>query len=165
MFILTVTSLIISVLLKFIGYDWFKIEANYSTSNYTENIINGIMMFIQYYLIVGIVTRLPFKKLFIKMLPYFPLNILLFFINDKNYFLACFIIMFSTCIAIKPKFSTLLKFSINLIIVFIMQIILIWLKFDKSGVIFTSAFNVMLVNIDQFILLSLLYYINRMRGE
>lgn len=167
-FILSCLSILISIILKSLGIDWFSLYfKNIFIPIKLEYVINTIMLMIQFYLIVGCITRYEPKKLFIKLLPYFPLNILIYFFPGKFHFALCLIIMFSVCLSLRPKFSTLISFIINLLLIFSMQFILLWLKLDIKNFlpVFPNVINILLINIDQFILLGFLYFVNRKWGE
>jgi hypothetical protein len=165
-FIFSVNSIIISAILKMFGlFDFAVTDANfkYPVVGIT---IKFIILLAIYYLIVGSVTRFEPKKLFFKMLPFFPLTIVLYCIPQSVYTLISSIILLVTCIALMPKFSTCIRFVLNYLFIAIIQIILIWLKLGISQIApaFPNELQFAIMNIDQLIILTLLYAINRKWG-
>ena len=122
--IFSIISLITSSLLKLFGVEWFLL-GNYKSYGFVilETIIVSFVLILQYILIVGCITRYKFKDLFFKMLPYMPLTILLQHFPKDYHVALCGIIMFSTCVSIIPKFSTVLRFVINIGFILIMQLL------------------------------------------
>lgn len=164
-FILSVFSIIVSFVLKIFGLNWFNITFTYEMPANLAYFINTTMLFVQFYLIVGSITRLEPKQLFFKLLPYFPLNILLYFISHDYYLELTLLLLFVTVLSIAPKFSIILSFVVNILIISILQFILLWIKLGLLNVVFPDILNMILLHIDEFILLGLLYYINRKWGD
>lgn len=167
-FIFSLFCILFAAILKILGINIFTLNFNYQTfSSKVEILIKTILLLIQYYLIVGCVTNYSPKKLFIKMLPYFPLTTFLFFIPDANYLFLSGLILFITCFSIYPKFSTIIKFSFNITFICCMQVILIWLKTSIVPILplFPNALQLLIMNIDQYIILVLLYYFNMKWGD
>lgn len=163
-FIFTIISIITAITIKYYGFDWFKIkEYQLNYSYYIESTVKFLILIVQYLLIVGCVTRYQFKELIFKMLPYLPLTILLYYLPIDNYVVLCGVIMFSTCLSISPKFKTMLRFITNILFILILQLIIIWLRLDLKQLapVFPETLQFLIMNVDQIIVLVLLYYINR----
>ena len=161
-------SLIASIVLKYLGIDWFDLQNyRFEIENIPKYIINSIILILQYMLIVGCVNRYNFKELFIKLLPYFPIVVILYFLPKEFYCILNCIILFTTCMSLRPRFSTIISFIVNITCISLIQIILLWIKLDISNLVPVSLglIDFLIVNIDQFIMLALLYYINRKWGD
>jgi hypothetical protein len=125
------------------------------------------MLMLQFYLILGCVTRLEPKELLMKSLPLMPLNVMIYFFPPNMHMLFCFILMFVCSFVLLPKFSTIILLIVNVLIVCILQISLLWLKFGLESIapVTMSLPDMAVYNIDQMILLTMLYYFNRKRGD
>lgn len=167
-FIFSILSICASIALKLFGFDWFCLNkfAIY-LPEYIDIIINFVILSIQYFLIVGCVTRYNPKILFFKMLPYMPLLVLMEYFPKNVYSILTIIILLVPCLSFIPKFSTVFRFIYNIIFVSILQLIIIWLRVDikQFAPIFPETIQFLAINIDQLIILSFLYYINRRRGD
>ena len=166
-FIFSINSIFASIILKLLGVNIF------SVSNYNFDYpvigfsIKLLILIAQYYLIVGCVTRLPPKTLFFKMLPFLPLVTILYCLPKEQYSIISTLILFVTCLALIPKFSTVVSFVLNIIFISIFQLVMAWLRLDVNQfeTIFPSFLQMLIMNIDQFIILFLLYFLNRRRGD
>ncbi len=171
-FALSVLSIFVSFTLKLAGINLYGINESYDFS-FTfvpirvEFIINGIISIIQFYLIVGCITRYQPKPLLIKIIPYLPLTFLLYFLPEQLFFPLCLLILLATCTSINPKFSTLILFIVNIFLISVLQIVLIWLKLDVVTIspIFPDFMKLLLLHFDEFIILGFLYFVNRKWGE
>jgi hypothetical protein len=166
-FIFSVNSVIISAILKMFGlFDFAVTDANfkYPVVGIT---IKFIILLAIYYFIIGSVTRFEPKKLFFKMLPFFPLTIVLYFIPQSVYTPISGVILFATCLSLIPKFSTIVRFILNNALIIIIQFIIIWLRLDIKAVAatFPNELQFAIMNIDQLIILILLYVTNRRWGD
>lgn len=167
-FIFSMFSIILAVILKLFGIDWFGLSNN--STNYFINIeytIKVLIIFFQYTLIVGCITCLPFKKLCLKIIPFLPLTIILNYVPVKLYPAMSALILFAPCLSFVPKFSTTIKFILNISFISIFQITMTWLRLDikQFKTVFPNFLQLLIMNIDQFIILFLLYYLNRKRGD
>ena len=166
-FIFSINSIFASIILKLLGVNIFSVS-NY---NFDYPIIGFsiklLILIAQYYLIIGCVTRLPPKTLFFKMLPFLPLTTILYYLPKEQYSSISVLILFVTCLAIIPRFSTVVSFVLNIIFISIFQFVMIWLRLDikQFETIFPSFMQMLVMNIDQFIILFLLYFLNRKRGD
>ena len=166
-FIFSINSIFASIILKLLGVNIF------SVSNYNFDYpvigfsIKLLILIAQYYLIVGCVTRLPPKTLFFKMLPFLPLTTILYYLPKEQYFNISALILFVTCLALIPKFSTIISFVLNIFFISSIQLLMIWLRLDikQFESIFPSFLQMLVMNIDQFIILFSLYFLNRKRGD
>lgn len=166
--ILSFLSLIIAITLKLNGTKIFDLNINpYTPNDWVTYISNTIILIFQYILIVGCIVRYKLKELTIKLIPYMPLVVILYFLPTNVYFILNCIILFVTCISLKPKFSTIVLFIVNIFIISLLQLLLLWLKLDIKNVMPISLgfIDFFVFNLDQFILLGLLYFINRKWGE
>ena len=167
-FMFSIASICASTALKLFGFDWFCLNKfTIYFPEYIDIIINFIILSMQYFLIVGCVTRYNSKALFFKMLPYMPLIILIDYFPKNVYSILSIIILFVPCLSFIPKFSTVFRFIYNIIFVSILQLIIIWLRIDikQFAPVFPETIQFLTMNIDQIIILSFLYYINRRRGD
>jgi len=165
-FIFSVNSIIISTILKIFGlFDFAVTDANfkYPVVGIT---IKFIILLAIYYLIVGSVTKYDPKRLFFKMLPFFPLAIVLYFIPQNVYMPISGVILFATCLSLMPKFSTVVRFVLNNTVIIILQLIVIWLRLDTKTIaaVFPNELQFAIMSIDQIIVLALLYVTNRKWG-
>ena len=166
-FIFSINSILASIILKLLGLNIFSVS-NY---NFEYPIIGFsiklLILIAQYILIVGCVTRLPPKALFFKMLPFLPLTTILYFLPKDIYFNISALILFVTCLTLIPKFSTIVSFILNIFLISTLQLIIIWLRLDVRAIapIFPDTLQFAIMNIDQIIILTLLYFFNRKRGD
>lgn len=125
------------------------------------------MLIIQFYFIIGIITQLKSKELFFKIMPFIPLNILVYFIPNDVYICMNILILFVVSIAIKPKARTLFNFVITMFLISIMQLGIIWLRINIFNLIppFPDVIKMLIMNIDQYIVLFLLYCLSIKGGE
>jgi hypothetical protein len=166
-FIFSVNSILVSIILKLLGVNIFNVS-NYSFEYPVIGFaIKLLILLTQYFLIVGCVTCYPPKRLFFKMLPYLPLTIILYYLPENYYSLINPVILFVTCLALIPKFKTILSFIINSVFIMLIQLLIIWLRLDIRAIapVFPDTLQFAIMNIDQLIILSLLYFINRKRGD
>lgn len=167
-FIFSIISIVIAMILKLFGIDWFRLQ-NHTTNNFLniEYFIKLLIIIVQYFLIVGSVTCFPFKKLFFKMLPFLPLTIILYCLPAKIYSYISVLILFVTCLVLMPKFSTIIHFVLNILFISIFQLVMMWLRLDikQLETIFPNFLQMLIMNIDQFVILFLLYFLNRKRGD
>ncbi len=128
-FSLSCLSILAAVPLKFVGVKLFGINIFpiFIPSN-IEFTLNNIITMIQFYLMIGCITFYEPKNMLIKILPYLPLMILVNYFTLNNTFIFTLIIMLVTSLSLKPKFSTLISFVVNIIFISIIQIILMWIK-------------------------------------
>lgn len=165
-FIFSVNSIIICSIMKLFGFDFSVTESNFKYPVVGITIKFIILMAI-YYLIVGSVTMFDPKKLFFKMLPFFPLTIVLCYIPQNVYTLISGIILFVTCIALIPTGAIIVRFIWNNAFVIIMQFVIIWLRLGiyKFAPSFPNELQFAIMNVDQIIILILLYVLNRKWGD
>jgi hypothetical protein len=166
-FILSIASMLCAIGLKLLGVDIFSIP-NYSSNYPTIGfIVKLLILLLQYYLIVGCVTCYEPKTLFFKILPFMPLTIILYYTSKEFYVAIAGIILFVTCIALVPKFKTIVSFILNNLFIVFVQLIIIWLRLDIASItpIFPNWLQFAVINIDQIIILTLLYFLNRKRGD
>lgn len=164
-FIFAILSITLSTIAKLVGFDLFRLNQDLQFVFMADTIKFFVLAF-QYILIVGCVTRFEFKELMFKMLPYIPLTVILFYLPKDMYLWLCAVIMISTCLSLVPKFSTIIRFFLNVVFICVLQLVIIWLRLDVKQLlpVFPSLMDFIIMNIDQFIILSLLYYINRKGG-
>lgn len=67
----------------------------------------------------------------------------------------------------RPKFSIIIKFSFNITFICCIQIIIIWIKTSIVPILplFPNALQLLVMDIDQYIILVLLYYFNMKWGD
>lgn len=167
-FIFSVNSLIAAVILKLFNIDIFSIKSYNSDYPLIGFIVKLLILLILYILIVGCITCYPPKRLFFKMMPFLPLTTILYYLPQNDiYVMANGIILFVTCMAMIPKFKTVLRFLINNIFIIIIQFIIIWLRLDIKIIapVFPNWMQFAVMNIDQIVILTLLYLINRKWGD
>lgn len=162
-FIFSLVSLCAAIILKVFGVNWFHLNSYSATLFNLELAIKLVILVIQYVLIVGCVTRYEPKTLCLKMIPYIPLTIILYFLPKEVYSILCILILFVTCVSLSPTFSTVTNFIINIIAISALQLTIIWLRLDTVIIapVFPNSIQLLIMNIDQFIILLLLYYVNR----
>ena len=167
-FLLSCLSIACATSLKLMGLNLFGLNSSFNLIPLSlENSITFMMLMIEFYLIVGCITLYEPKELLIKILPYLPLNALIYFLPDNAYLILCLIMMFVTCISLRPKFTTIIMMVINLLIIFTIQLSIRWLRLDITNFVpvIPDFINVYLLHIDEFIILGLLYFVNRKWGE
>lgn len=166
MFWFCIFSFISAITLKLLGYDFFRIKEYQNLSTNLEVILKFIILSFQYILIVGCVVKYEFKTLVYKMIPFIPLISFLYFIPQQDSFLLTSLLLLVTCIAFETKFSTIVRLLLNSMIIWVIQLIIIWLRLNIYDLmpVFPNAIQFILLNIDQFIFLTLLYYVNRKWG-
>jgi len=168
LFAISLISIVAALLIKIFGLSWFSnLHIEIAWPMVIQYIISTILLMAQFYLIAGCVLRLSPKELFIKTLPFMPLNIMIYFFPASMHFVFCFFLMFACCFTLSPKFSTVIRLVLNILIVCVIQIAIIWLKFNLESLIPVrfAISDVIVYNIDQLILLTVLYYYNRKRGD
>jgi len=166
-FIFSINSIIASIILKLLGFNIF----NVSNYNFEYPVIGFsiklLILIIQYILIVDCVIRLPPKELFFKMLPFLPLTTILYYLPKDQYSIISILILFVTCLVLIPKFSTIIRFVLNISFISSIQLLIIWLRLDIRAIapVFPNTLQFAIMNIDQIIILIFLYFINRKRGD
>jgi hypothetical protein len=167
-FVLSSASIGVAIILRLANVNFYDAYAsNISASTASKAVINAIFAIIQFVLIIGCVVREPPKKLIAKTAPYFLLNALLPCLPETYYYILNVMILFVVCIAIRPCFSSVARFAACSAIIPIMQIALIWLRTGVLAMspLFPDLYLFLIINIDQIILLFLLYLISRKRGD
>ena len=167
-FILSSLSIIIAIPLKLLGINLFNINLSFNLIPINlEYILNIIINIVQFYLIIGCITFYEPSKLIIKILPYLPLTILLYFLPQNTIFPLSLIILLATCLSLRPKFSTIISFIINIIVISMLQLLLIWLKLNiiNYSSEFPNFINLFLMHIDEFIILGSIYFVTRKWGD
>jgi hypothetical protein len=167
LFIFSINSIFAAIILKTLGVNIFNISNYNYEYPIIETALRFLILIIQYSLIVGCITRLQPKELLFKVLPYLPLTLILYYLPNSLYFNISALILFVTCLSIIPKFSTIIRYCLNIILISSFQLIMIWLRLDIKQLepIFPSFMQMLVMNIDQFIILFLLYFMNRKWGD
>ena len=167
-FVFSLISLIVAVILKCCGVTWFSTEFSladkYETFDYIGNIVYLIA---QGFLVLGCCTWIKPKMLIKAYIPFMPLNLLLFFISSNTYQIGCLIIMFSMAMSINHKLYSILRFIAGLIFVCGVQWVSNFVKYEIIGIqkLSMSFTSLILGSIDQFIIYSAFYYFVIKCGE
>ena len=162
-------SFAICILMKQFGIEWFSMQLNSSNSFDTvlKYIINTIILALQFYLIVGCVVAFKPKVLAYRIIPYLFLITLFYFLPEKIYVHLNILIIFVTCITLRPSGRTVIMFILNIGLISIIQLSLIWLRLGVAQRIhvYDDHVSLLLMNIDHIIIYASIYYINLKVGE
>lgn len=165
-FIFSINSILICAVMKLLGFDVFNVTDNSFQYPIIGLLVKFIILLVIYYLIIGSITRFAPRQLFFKMLPFFPLTIILYYLPYEVYSSISALILLVTCVALIPKFSTFIRFAWNVLFVAIIQMFIMWLRFGiaQFAPVFPNELQFAIINIDQLVILSFLYFINRKWG-
>lgn len=161
--ILSAVSIVTAVILKLFGLTWFNLQNYAMLDNYIDSVIRYVIICVLYYLIVGCAVRYEPKILLNKMLPFFPLVLILMNVPPNLYPVMSGILVISTCLTFIFKFKVILRCVINIVIMCVLQQCIIWLRLSafKLTPAAPDTVQFVLMNIDQIVLLMLMYYVNR----
>ena len=166
---LSIVSIVVALIMKLLGFGGFYLQQDFS---YTFGItcrlfVNSIVLILQMFLIVGCITHIKPKKLASKIIPFIPFALCMYLVPKEYHLLYSMLSMVVIIGFLRFKLSTIPLFIINIFLISTMQLSIIWLRWDltKMVSIFPDNISFILINVDQFILLLALYYINTKVGD
>lgn len=168
--------LIIIVILKLVGLDYFGLDVNNAkvlkisnslSNNHLGDIYNFISLYIQFYFYLGLATgkRRLYKEALISIVVFFTIQCLLFVFYkiDWTYSLLCFVLFIIVPSIVNKKIE--IKRPIKYIIIMLVyQGVSLFIRNVGIGSNYGNFLVDSLLNIDQLLLLAITYNISFMEG-